>query len=138
MSHQTAIQTTNRNHIQRPTPGPQTNPWSYRPDIDVLEHSKGFTIVLDAPGVEPQSIDVTLQDQTLSVRGPVSPRYADNVKFLCQEYGVGDYYREIPLGNAAEQIDADRIAAKYENGVLTLEVPKHPDAAPRRIEVKAA
>jgi HSP20 family molecular chaperone IbpA len=53
---------------------------------------------------------------------------------LLHEYGVGDFYRTFRV---SQQVDASRITAEYENGVLTLHLPKAEAARPRKIEVQA-
>ena len=140
MSRQTAIQKTN-NTVQTttsPAAPDQSNSWSYLPQIDVSEWSEEFTIVCDAPGLKANEFNITYENGQLIVHGPVSPRYPENVQFLRQEYGVGDFYREIPLGRLTELVDADGIGAEYALGVLTIHLPKLAMAKPRTIGVKAA
>jgi HSP20 family protein len=139
MSRQTAIQTTNGNTIQTSNARPsseQSNAWSYLPQIDVLEWNEEFTIVCDAPGLNAGEFNLTYENGHLHVHGPVASRYPQHVRFLRQEYGVGDFYRESPLGRLAEYVDVDRIGAEYDNGVLTIRLPKLAAAQPRKIDVK--
>lgn len=143
MSRQTAIQTTNANDIQVQTqpqnlPARVENSWSYVPAIDVIETDQEYTIVFDAPGLISDQISLTYEAGVLNLHGPVAPRYPQSVKFLRQEYGVGDFDRSIPLGRLAEFIDGDRISARYEYGVLSVYLPKLASAQGRKIRVKAA
>lgn len=144
MSRQTAIQKTTTNEVEVSTPpAPQSkpapsDPWSYLPAIDVVEWKHEYTIACDAPGVAADQIDLTYVNGVLNLHGPVQPRYPQQVKFLRQEYGVGDFDRSIPLGRLAEFVDGDRISATYEYGVLTVHLPKVAAAQGKRIAVQAA
>lgn len=111
------------------------NAWSYVPQIDVIEHADRFEIACDAPGLDAQSIELSYEQGMLSLHGTVPPRFSDDTAFLRQEYGVGDFDREIPLGNLAERIDADHLSAGYANGVVSITLPKAPKAQARRIAV---
>lgn len=141
MSRQTAIQTTTTNQIQTGSAAPartSPNAWSYLPQIDVIEWSQEYTIVCDAPGLTPSDFELTFENGFLRVHGPVSQRYPENARFLRQEYGVGDFYREIPLGRLAEFVDGEHISAEYDRGVLTIHLPKLATAQAKRIHVKSA
>jgi HSP20 family protein len=139
MNRQTAIQASNTNTIQPAAAAPARpaqNAWSYLPQIDVLERTEAYSIVCDAPGLKADDFDLTYENGSLHVHGPVAQRYPENARFLRQEYGVGDYYREIPLGRLAEFVDVDRISAEYDNGVLTIRLPKLASAQARKIHVR--
>ena len=143
MSRQTAIQTTNANDIQvqaqpQSLPARTEQPWSYLPAMDVTETEHEYTIVLDAPGLVSDQITLTYETGIINLHGPVAPRSPQNVKFLRQEYGVGDFDRSIPLGRLVEFIDGDRISARYELGVLQVHLPKLASVQGRKVRVKAA
>jgi len=65
----------------------------------------------------------------------VAPRQQGKTEFLVREYGVGDYFRSFEVG---EGIDADKIEASVQQGVLTLRLPKSAAAKPRKIAVRGA
>lgn len=74
------------------------------------------------------------ENRELRIHGQVGPRHED-FNFLYGEYGIGDFYRTFTIG---ETIDAQKISAQLQNGVLTLHLPKTEAVKPRRIEVKAS
>ncbi len=106
----------------------------YRPHVDILEQNGDLVLVADMPGVKSDAIDIDFEDGVLTIQGHVAPRN-ENVGYLLQEYGVGDFYRTFRV---SEQVDASKIRAEYANGVLTLHLPKAEEAKPRKIEVRAA
>lgn len=110
--------------------------WSYVPAIDVYELPDAYVIEADAPGLNPDGIEVTYETGVLHLHGSIAPRYGENISFVRQEYGVGDFDREIPLGRIVEFVDAEKTEAEYAHGVVTIRLPKVELAQPRRIEVK--
>jgi HSP20 family protein len=138
MSQNTAIQTTNSNTVQvRPNTEPaQQETWSYIPPIDVLEWDQEYTIECDAPGLNAHEIDLSYEAGNLRLHGKVSPRYSQDVQFITQEYGVGNFDRVIALGRLAEFVDMDRLSAEYHDGVLTIHLRKLAAAQPRKVKVK--
>jgi HSP20 family protein len=139
MARQTAIQTTNSNNVpmRSSQPANEGEGWSYVPQIDVLEGTDSFSVVCDAPGLSASDINLTFESGVLHIDGRVAQRYPQDVKFLRQEYGVGDFYRQITLGRLSEFVDGERISADYASGVLTIHMPKLEAARPRKIEVQS-
>jgi HSP20 family protein len=137
MNRQTAIQTMQAKTVptRQDAPRERRSEWSYLPAVDVYELPDGYVIECDAPGVKSDAIDLTYEAGELRLHGQVPLRYPGEGTFLRQEYGVGDFHREIPLGRLAEFIDGDRISAEYAHGVLTLRLPKLQAAQPKRIAV---
>ena len=113
---------------------PSASGWSYRPRIDVIEDADEFTILADMPGTTADDIRINFENRTLTIHGTVQARHLRDTEFLTHEYGVGDFDRELVLSDA---LDADRISAAYEHGVLTIHLPKSQEAKPRRIPVRA-
>jgi HSP20 family protein len=105
----------------------------YRPNVDILESAEELTVLADVPGASPEGIDVDFERGMLTIRAPVAARN-EGADFLVQEYGVGDYCRSFEVN---ENIDPDKIAAQYTDGVLTVHLPKAEAAKPRKIAVKA-
>jgi HSP20 family protein len=103
------------------------------PAIDVHEDAEKYVVKADMPGCDPKEIEVTLNQGVLTLCGKVRPRQGEAATPLAREYRVGDYYRTF---NVTESVDADRIEAAYEEGVLTLTLPKAEAAKPRKIEVR--
>ncbi len=104
----------------------------YRPNVDILETADELMVVADVPGSTPEGIDVHFEDGTLTIHAPVARRHEDG-DFFVREYGVGDYYRTFQVN---ELVDAEKIAAEYADGVLSVRLKKTPTAASQRIDVK--
>jgi HSP20 family protein len=106
----------------------------YVPNVDVLETPEELVLVADLPGSSSEHIDIRYEDGELTLHGKVNERNPGEVRTLLREYGVGHFNRVFTIG---EQIDAEKIAAEYARGVLTLHLPKLEAAKPRTIKVKA-
>ena len=100
--------------------------------MDAYRRGDRFFVHLDLPGVDPNSIDLTNEQNVLTIRAErrFEPREEDQVVALERPQGV--FTRQLFLSDA---LDADKIQATYDQGVLTLEVPVAERAKPRRIEV---
>ena len=106
----------------------------YMPRTDIYETKDELVLVMDVPGADDQSVQVTLEKNVLSIHAyPVYAQFEGHV-LAYTEYGEGDYQRSFALSN---EIDQDRIEAKVKNGVLTLHLPKAVEVKPQKISVKA-
>jgi HSP20 family molecular chaperone IbpA len=105
----------------------------FRPNVDIIERADELVVLADVPGARPESIDVDFEDGTLAIHARVDPRQDPGVEYRVHEYGVGDYYRTF---HVSEAIDAGKITAEYNDGVLTLHLPKTEATKPRKISVK--
>lgn len=101
-----------------------------RPATDVVQNETGIDLVVDLPGVNQDTMDLTLEKGTLTVTGR---RHAhvegDDV---VREIRIGEYRRVFSLG---DDVDTDAITADMQDGVLTVHLPKVAQAQPRRIEI---
>lgn len=104
----------------------------YQPNVDILEKQDELLVVADLPGVKGSEIDIRFEDGELTIHGPAAMRQ-EGVRYLLQEYGVGDFYRTFRV---SERIDASKISAEHKDGVLLLHLPKVEAAKPRKIKVK--
>ena len=109
-------------------------PRYFVPQVDVVELPQEFVLTADLPGAVAETIDVDYVDGELRLHAPVAPRKASG-RYLLEEYAVGGYRRTFRLGKS---IDASRISADYEGGVLTLRLPKLERVKPRKIAVEAS
>jgi HSP20 family protein len=100
--------------------------------MDLCKVDDHYVVTADLPGVDPGSVDVSIDNGTLTLTARRSARTEDSVQWLANERFFGTYRRQLSLGDG---IDASRIAATYENGVLTVTIPVAERAKPRRIEV---
>jgi HSP20 family protein len=114
-----------------------TNPETYkncvRPLADIYETQEAFIIKMDVPGIEKNSVDVTLDNQVLQVHATVKKAESNTEpKWIQGEYELSDYYRAFKVSDG---IDGERIHAALEHGVLTIELPKSEALKPRKIHV---
>lgn len=100
--------------------------------MDAYRQGDAFTVAFDLPGVDPSSIEVTVEQNVLTVRAERSWRPAEGVEVVSQERPQGRFSRQLFLG---ESLDTDRIAANYDRGVLTLTIPVAERAKPRRVQI---
>jgi HSP20 family protein len=102
--------------------------------MDAYRHGEEFIVHFDLPGVDPASIDLTVEKNVLTVRAERKWAVEDVDKVAINERPQGTFTRQVFLG---EQLDTDRIAAHYEHGVLTLTIPMVEQAKPRKVEILA-
>jgi len=107
----------------------------YVPRADIFETDELVTVVADMPGVNETAIDITLEKNTLTIRGFVKPETHEGYTLSYAEYGVGDYERSFVLSN---EIDREKIEASVKDGVLRLVLPKQDIAKVRKIKVKTS
>ena len=107
---------------------------AFVPRADVYETAEAITVVADMPGVDETSLDITLENNILSINGYVEPLRPEGYSLAYAEYEVGDYQRVFTL---SDQIDRDGIEAVVKDGVLRLFLPKATEARKRRIAIKA-
>jgi HSP20 family protein len=102
--------------------------------LDAYRIGDTFHVDLDLPGVDPESIEVTVEKNVLSVKAERRWKVEDAETVVC-ERPTGTFSRELFLG---ESLDTEKISASYENGVLRLRIPVAEEARPRRIEVSSS
>ena len=103
------------------------------PSTDIFETPDAYVLKLDVPGSVKDSIKVTTEDGTMSVRAKVEPYHKEGGSMLFSELKTPTYYR---VFNLADGIDRKSIDAQYEDGVLTIKLFKKEEAKPKQIEVK--
>ena len=102
------------------------------PAVDVFETPTELVAVLDMPEVPRDGIDVEYEDRILTIQGRVSGSASTDHVNLWREYREGHYFRTF---NVRQGIDVGKVAAEYEDGVLTVRLPKSEAAVPRKISV---
>ena len=116
----------------------------WTPAIDLWESPTELTLVVDLPGVDPASIDLSLAGNVLSLRGEkVAPTVPPGQKSApavaprgrVKERVVGSFHREITL---VDEVDFDRVEAQSKDGVLTVRLPRREVGQPRTIPIQAA
>lgn len=128
----TALAPAQKNSVA--TPPQKIGAVTYRPRLNMYDLSGRYEVHVELPGSSSELIQATMDDGLLTIEASVPPRgeYTGDITPWRAEYGVGDFRRQVRLG---EDIDADRLTAKYEHGVLTLVLPKLPERQPRRVTI---
>ncbi len=102
--------------------------------MDVVRRSDAYLVDLDLPGVDPTSIDLSIDRNTLTIRGERAPAFREDDEVLVAERPQGAFTRQLSLGDG---LDTEGVTADYAEGVLRLRIPVAPTAQPRRVEVNA-
>ena len=101
--------------------------------LDVHENDNNYIVETDLPGINPDDIDVTLHDNTLTITAEVNREETkEGERRIVSERRYGRFQRSIRLPDA---IDADKVGANFDNGVLTLTLAKSEASKPRQISV---
>jgi HSP20 family protein len=100
--------------------------------MDAYRKGDTFYVQFDLPGVKTDSIDLTVEQNVLTVRAQRPGLDVDDVEPIVTERPAGSFTRQVFLG---ETLDTDRLTADYTAGVLTLTIPVREAAKPRRVEV---
>ena len=105
---------------------------TYVPNVEIRETDDALWLWADMPGVAQNSVDVRLENGVLSIHGEVQMDDYANLAPAYTEYNVGNFRRTFRLSTV---IDAERIEAKMNGGVLELQLPKAEEARPQRIPI---
>ena len=100
--------------------------------LDLYRTGETFVVKVDLPGVDPASIDIDIEERTLTIRAD-RPADEGEVQWLAHERPSGTFARQLTLGYG---VALDRIEADYTDGVLTLTIPVAEEAKPRKIAVQ--
>ena len=100
--------------------------------MDAVRRENDIELRFDLPGIDRESIDVTVDRGVLSVSAKRDEEYAEGEKPFIRERVMGSFTRRIRL---ADTVDADRIEAAFDAGVLTVTVPVAETAKPRKVEI---
>ena len=106
-----------------------------RPNVmpmDAYRDQNSFVVHLDLPGVDADSIDLTVEQNVLTVHAERKPPVGDSAERVVDERSYGVFSRQLFLG---ETLDTDHLAANYDAGVLTLTIPVAEKAQPRKVQV---
>ena len=106
----------------------------WMPRVDVLDEDDALLVRTEIPGVDPESIDVTVESGTLTIKG--SRRFANEEStenYHRKEIFEGSFERTILLPEGA---DAEAVTAASKDGILEISIPKRPEVLPRKITVE--
>ena len=113
----------------------QTRPGrTYVPNVEIRESEDALWLWADLPGVDQNSVEVSLEDGVLSINGEVRTEDYSDLTPVYTEYNVGNFRRNFRLSTV---IDAECIEAKMNSGVLELRLPKSAEARPHQIPISA-
>ncbi|MFL5507399.1 MAG: Hsp20/alpha crystallin family protein [Gemmatimonadales bacterium] len=113
--------------------GSVTSAWV--PAVDITENKETVRITTELPGVQPEDVKLSVENNVLTIRGEKRSTHEEkNDRMHRYERQYGSFERTFSLPGT---VDVDRIEARYDNGVLTVEMPKVERAKPKQIEIKA-
>lgn len=102
--------------------------------VDVYETDDAFVVNAFMPGLTPDDLDITVQQQVVTIHGEPKADDLNGLRPLVQERPTGQFTRTFSL---PVPVDANRVGAEFRNGVLHLTLPKLQAARPHKIEIKA-
>jgi HSP20 family protein len=104
--------------------------------LDVYRGEDGsFHVEADLPGVDPDSIEVTVDSGALTIQAERTPPYRESQQVIVAERSHGSFARQLSLG---EGVDSENLTAGYADGVLHVTIPASPRSQPRRVEITHA
>lgn len=106
----------------------ETSSWT--PQVDIKEDESGFTVIADVPGVDPANVDITLDNNVLTIRGE---RESETNGLRRRERSRGSFLRQFTL---PESVDESGVKASATNGVLQVTIPRSTKAKPLSITVE--
>ncbi len=104
----------------------------FTPAVDIIEQKDYILLFADMPGVDENTVDVTLDKDLLTIHGSVEAETIKGHRLVISEFGTGDYERTFTVSN---DIDREKIIASVKDGVLRLTLPKAVIARTRKIPV---
>jgi HSP20 family protein len=102
--------------------------------MDAYREKGAFVVQLEIPGVDPESIDLTVEQNVLTVHAERRATYDGDVERVVAERSYGTFSRQLFLGDT---LDSDRLTADYHAGVLTIRIPIAEQAKPRKITINS-
>jgi HSP20 family protein len=119
-------------HAQQGSGRATTTAWA--PALDISERKDAYLVTVELPGVEPDDLQITLEDGLLTIQGERHFAHdSTEQQFHRVERRYGAFRRSITL---PAQVQAEQIEASFDNGVLQIMVPKMEEAKPKRIQVR--
>jgi len=110
---------------------------AFVPSLDVVERADAYLISAELPGVDPSAVEISFENNTLTLRGTktpwLQPQENEELRVYTAERLSGPFERAVRL---PEYVEGDKIEATYSQGVLLITVPKAAAARPRKIDIK--
>jgi HSP20 family molecular chaperone IbpA len=105
------------------------------PPVDVIEDASGITLFADLPGVPKDKLNLQLEADSLTIEGEIALNMPQEMESSHAEIRLPRYRRSFTL---SRELDSEKAAAEFKNGVLKLRIPKAEHAQPRKIDIKVA
>jgi HSP20 family molecular chaperone IbpA len=105
---------------------------AFLPVTDIFETDEALTVVLDMPGVAKENVDISVENDILTIEGRIDYSKYEGLQPVYTEYNIGHYVRSFQLSSKIEQ---GEISAELKDGVMTLVLPKAEKAKPRKIKL---
>lgn len=113
--------------------GEESNLTTWAPAVDILENEHELVVKADVPDVDPKDLDIRVENNILTIRGERKfQKQVNENNYLRVERSYGTFARSFSLANT---VNSEAIKADYQNGVLTLNIPKREEAKPKQIRV---
>jgi len=111
----------------------ESNLTSWAPAVDIFETEHELVVKADLPDIDPKDLDIRVENNILTIRGERKfEKNIDQDNYLRVERAYGSFARSFTLANT---VNSEAIKADYQNGVLTLSIPKREEAKPKQIKV---
>ncbi len=122
------------NRLWRGFGGVQSGTEDWNISLDVVQRPDELVVKASIPGVKSEGIDLSIEDDVLSIRAERKPDFEDDKSvYLIQERPTGSFYRALRL---PESVDASKIQSTHENGVLTITLPKAEEKKKKQIKIQ--
>ena len=111
----------------------ESNLTTWAPSVDIYENEQELVVKADLPEVDPKDLDIRVENNILTIRGERKfEKKVNESNYLRVERAYGAFSRSFSLANS---VNSEAIKADYQNGVLTLSIPKREEAKPKQIKV---
>lgn len=101
--------------------------------LDIYREGDRFVALLDLPGIDPESVDIDVEDRTITIRAERQEPKEGELNWITRERPFGQFARQLTVGYG---VALDKISASYNDGVLELVIPVAEEAKPRKITVE--
>ena len=118
------------------SPGYREGSEDWNISMDVLQKKDDIIVKASIPGVNIEEVDVSIEDNVLTIRAERKPEHDEkDVTYLIQERPTGSFYRALRL---PDTVDTSKVESHYENGILTIIMPKAEEKKKKQIQIKVA
>ncbi len=104
------------------------------PAIDVYQDKDSVTVETPLPGIDPEKVDISIENDVLTIKGESEQKKeVDEKEYYRKEVRAGSFFRSVALPT---HVIGDKAEASYDNGILKIVIPKAPESKPKTIKVK--